>query len=174
MRLGRFQLSPQVGAIVGTVLTHWTSAIEFQVEKSVSSTFWGCITSDLFQLKWWTQNRHALRQWGIAEWSGQCGLAITALENEMCDLVQTKLLADIIVQVVLTSNRFIVSIAETMVKQVDRAVYKCCSRDIKEGLTASAYTNMSIERQQPRSTRLSKIPSYSKSQRKNMWLSSPL
>lgn len=63
----------------------------------------------------------------------------------MLDLVQNKLVADIIVQEILSSPGFIVPITEPMGRLVGRAVEECSLWHIKEALTKTAGTNLSAE-----------------------------
>lgn len=66
------------------------------------------------------------------------GRSPSVSETQMRSLVQTKSVADIIVQEVLFNNRFIFPIAETPGMLVDRGVGECHLRDIDEASKTTA------------------------------------
>lgn len=75
----------------------------------------------------------------------------------MHDLLQTNSVADIIVQAVLSSTGFIVPIAGTVGRFLDRDVDKCDLRDNEEVSMTTAGNNRSNEGPLPRLTKPSKM-----------------
>lgn len=73
-------------------------------------------------------------------------------------LVQTRNVTGTIVRSVLSNTEFIVPVAKTVGKIVDRAVDDYRVRNMEEVLTAATEELQSVERSPPYTTRPSKVP----------------
>lgn len=132
-----------VEAINETRVTRWTNEHQSQIIKNVKYTF-----EDALQANWPKSYKDfktavfniietALR--GVAQYN----CATRVVEALMCNLGQTKSIADIIVQAVLSSTGSIVPIAETVDRVVDRAVDERSSRNTEQVSTTTASTDLS-------------------------------
>lgn len=81
----------------------------------------------------------------------------TVSKSHMHDLVQTRLVANIIAKEVPPNSWFIVPVTEAVRKIVDRAVKKYHFRDIEEGCRTTASIHIFYEHQLPQGTRLSNM-----------------
>lgn len=69
------------------------------------------------------------------------GCPPTVKDDMICNTVQTKWVADIIVQEVLSNTGFTAPIAKTVGKSVNRGVDECCLHGIEEVSTTTTATN---------------------------------
>lgn len=74
----------------------------------------------------------------------------------MCDVVQSKSVAGIVVHTVLCNAGFVVPVAERIGKLADIAVQECELRNFKETVTATTGADLFSEHTPPRLTRLLK------------------
>lgn len=147
-----------VEVIVESTTTKWSTAIPSQIVKIVEITFAGVLPAIHLDLN----NDVKPAMFNVIEKAlgevARFGRVATVLKTQMRNLVQTKSIADIVVQAVLSHPGFAATIAEPVGRLVNGAVDECHSGHSKNEPITTAVIDLFIDCPPLPSLKLRQIP----------------
>lgn len=140
-------------------MTKWTTTLQSQISNAVESTF-----EDALQSSYFNSNKGLITTSFnvVGQAMGEVvrsDRSSTASKAEIGNLTQTKLVADIIIQTVMSDTNFIVHMARAIDELMDRDVEVHSLCEVDRASTTTAGTNLSNGRPTLRPTRPLKAPS---------------